>query len=593
MSAFNINITDQELRMLLKKNILEGDMDDALINDLITMESKMVFADSSVIIIPDNKEQNILNKLNKSFTKSTVFLWPLATIALVLSLSLLVWFKFAGSNPSAAMAVSQPNKAYEKEYTPNTIISTNDSVLIEEPGKQTLKPKETGASTPIAADKIMESEPLWPNPFTPPSESIKSNTIVDYKAPAGIIVSENKFTVDTLFNGIKSLHIKSVYCKINIKPNNTEMLVLKGEMEFISKGIVINKPQYNITIKKTDTLLQVTIEGGKSSIVLGGMIDVKGFLNFDVPQNINVNIDNTSSDVMLARLKGQMKINNDYGNVQATDMQSNIMLKVASGNAVLKSIDGNVSSYCAYGNLVLNNIKGVVNIKNSSSDIELTNIIGSTAINASYGNIYIDSLAGKLKIKLASGNITTSHIKGDSVDINSSYGNIVLNHAEAAIKANNTSGNTHLNSVKGNVRLNTSYGKQKLTNIKGSIVSKGVSTEVDLNKIEGDLNISTSYGDINVNSCIGAVTMNATSGNISGKNITLTSNMVLNNTYGNIKMQLTNNDSDLSYDLLNTYGTIKLNKGDNNFKKTDGSLKIAKGPIQIKAVTTSGNQLFE
>ncbi len=594
MSAFNINMTDQELRMLLKKNILEGNMDDALINDLITMESKMVFADSSVIMIPDNKEQNVLNKLNKSFTKSTNFWWPVATIALVLSLALLIWFKFTVNNQSAAIAANQPNNAFEKEHKSNTIINTSDSVLIEEYGKETINPQKTDTSTTIVAYEIMERTPLWPNPFTSSLEkNIKNDNIVDYKAPVGIIVSENKFTVDTLFRGIKSLHIKSAYCKIDIKPNNTETLVLKGEMEFISKGIVINKPQYNIIVKKMDTLLQVTIEGGKSSIVLGGMVDVKGFLNFDVPQNININIDNTSSDITLTQLKGQVEISNDYGNVQATDMQSNITLKVASGSAVLKSIEGNVNTDCAYGNLVLNNIKGFVNVKNNSSDIALASVIGNTLINTSYGNIYIDSLSGKLKIKLTSGNITTSYVTGDSVDINSSYGNILLNNIEADVKANITSGNTHFSNIKGNVKLNSSYGKQKLTNIKGSIVSKGVSTEVYLNKTEGDLNISTSYGDIIANSCIGAVTMNVTSGNISGKNITLTGNMVLNNTYGNIKMQLTNNDSDLSYDLLNTYGTIKLNKGDNHVKKTDGSLNIAKGAIQIKAVTTSGNQLFE
>ncbi|MES2725860.1 MAG: DUF4097 family beta strand repeat-containing protein [Bacteroidota bacterium] len=579
--------------MLLKKNILEGNMDDALINDLITMESKMVFADSSLVVIPNNKEQNVLNKLNKSLTKGVGFWWPIATIAVVLALSLLVWFKFTTSNQSAAMAASQSNNAYEKDNTPNNIINTSDSTLVEKPENETLRPKEIDTNTQVTEEKIIQNISLWPNPFTAPLDSIKSNNIVYYKATAGIVVSENKFTVDTLFNGIKSLHIKSTYCKIDIKPNNTETLLLKGEMEFKSKGIVINKPQYHIIIKKTDTLLQVTIEGGKSSIVLGGMVDITGFLNFVVPQNINVKIDNTSSDILLTKLKGQMKINNDYGNVHATDMQSNMILKVQSGNTTLKAIEGNITTDCDYGNQTLTNINGHVNMKNNSSDITLANIKGNTLINASYGNIHIDSLAGKLRIKLVSGNITTKHINGDSVDINNSYGNIVLSHVEAAIKANNISGNTHFNHVKGNVKLSSSYGKQKLANITGSIISKGVSTEVELEKIEGDLNITTSYGDITASNCKGAVAMNVTSGNISGKNITLTNNMLLNNTYGNIKMQLTNTDSDLSYDLVNTYGTIKLAKGDNNIKKTDGSLKITKGAIEIKAVTTSGNQLFE
>lgn len=593
MSTFNINITDQELRMLLKKNILEGNMDDALINDLITMESKMVFANSSAIVIPDNKAQNVLNKLNKSVTKGIGFWWPVATIAVVLALSLMALLKFSAGNQSATITTSY--NTCEQENAPNTstLINTSKSISVEKPINEVIKPVTPDINTPIAGDKIIESIPSLPGPVAPLLPGENGFKIASPNSPAGIVTGENSFTVDTLFNGIKSLHIKSGYCKIDIKPNNTETLILKGQMEFKSKGIVINKPQYQIIITKKDTLLEVNIEGGKSSIVLGGMVDVSGYLNFDVPQNINVNIENASSDITLARLIGQMKINNHYGNVQATDMQSNMALKVASGNTILKTIEGNIATDCNYGNLVLSNVKGHVNVKNNSSDITLANITGNTLINSSYGDIHIDSLAGKLKIKLTSGNITTHRLNGDSVDINNSYGNIVLSNIEAAVKANNISGNTHFNHIKGNVKLSSSYGKQKLSNITGSIISKGVSTEVDLDKIEGDVSVSTTYGDVTANSCKGAVNMNVTSGNISGKNITLTNNMVLNNTYGNIKMQLTNNDNDLSYDLVNTYGTIKVKKGDDNIKKTDGSLKLTKGTIQIKAVTTSGDQLFE
>ncbi len=84
MSNYNSNITDKEIRELLKRRLLEQNEDDLLTKNLIEMEAKIAFANEPLLAPSLHREQELITKLNNKFSSNILKKWMLGALGLVL-----------------------------------------------------------------------------------------------------------------------------------------------------------------------------------------------------------------------------------------------------------------------------------------------------------------------------------------------------------------------------------------------------------------------------------------------------------------------------------------------------------------------------
>jgi outer membrane protein OmpA-like peptidoglycan-associated protein len=121
MSDYN-NISDNEIRSLLKKRLLEHADD-----DLLEAEAKMVFATAPVIVPPAAKEKLLIKKSIRSILKKLMAKWMLPGVFGTVVLSGLVYYVFQKSN-----SIRTPEQDNSTTYAPpvNKTIVDNDKLPV-------------------------------------------------------------------------------------------------------------------------------------------------------------------------------------------------------------------------------------------------------------------------------------------------------------------------------------------------------------------------------------------------------------------------------------------------------------------------------
>lgn len=156
-------------------------------------------------------------------------------------------------------------------------------------------------------------------------------------------------------------------------------------------------------------------------------------LEICVPAECNAEIFNTSGNVGISGLMGQVFISGTAGDVAVRDHQGGIEVATTSGR------------------ITLNDIEGPTRINANGSDITFYAITGDLEIRNSTGQVQGDYLVGDLSMTQATGNIRLEHLEGD-IRIKSTSGKIELGQDFGALDISTESGDiaikTELNSPK-------------------------------------------------------------------------------------------------------------------------------------------------
>lgn len=119
MSDYN-NISDNEIRSLLKKRLLEHADD-----DLLEAEAKLVFATAPVIVPPAAKEKLLIKKSIRSILKKLIAKWMLPGIFGTVVLSVLVYYGLQKSN---SIRTSKDNNSATYESPINKTVVNDDKL---------------------------------------------------------------------------------------------------------------------------------------------------------------------------------------------------------------------------------------------------------------------------------------------------------------------------------------------------------------------------------------------------------------------------------------------------------------------------------
>lgn len=295
--------------------------------------------------------------------------------------------------------------------------------------------------------------------------------------------------------------------------------------------------------------------------------------------NVNIKTHSVTSVKVDAEIRGSEKYLDEIKFVYNTD-NSTLSIKIEKP----KSIWGNLKGYI---NLVVPSNTNVY-VNNSSGDVNVEGIGNAIVeVKASSGDLKIHQIDSDLLCSTSSGDQHIQKITG-SLKTHSSSGSQYISNVERGVDTKASSGSIELLKVKGNVNVTASSGTLRILEIEGDVHAKASSGSIHINKVNGNVNCVSSSGSIRLNTVQGALTLKSSSGSQGGSNITLTDNSSFHSSSGSIRMSLSNDMSELSFNLNASSGSLRA-KGSSGHK----SLKVGSGSIKVKGVSSSGSQSYD
>jgi len=602
MSDFNINISDQEIRDLLKVRLLEENEDTLLSQQLITMEQQLAFTTNPTFTPSLGQEQALLNKLKagKHLLTSSLNKWLLVLLGAV-SIVAAFFIFIQGNNQSfpskkaLSPILQEKMKANPTEEVTNTEIN-KPVVPQSENAKQSFVPLTLALDT-------LEKTASKPQPSLLLQPAVPHHTIKPVRAISPALQPQGKhFTpeevpvqVDFIFQGIRKVEVEGGICQVQITGSDRIGVHLKGAIEMNDKKKKRKKNKYELKHKVEGEVLKVWVENKKSSRSIHIKTkELTAYINLEVPKKMDITVSNSTGDISVKHLTGNIcDLNCNIGNIEATDIKCNLSAKASSGDIELRKIKGDVWVKTSLGNQTFEEIGGNLKTTNSSGDITVQGLTGTAQITSSLGNTFLKECKEDVYVKSSSGNIKADLIGGKMCDLNTSLGNITVSNTTSQLIAITSSGDIDLYRIKGDVKLKTSLGNLKIQSVKGNVNAKTSSGKIYLNQIKGNITSTTGLGRIRLIETKGSLNLKTTAGDITGSEITLNANSEFTSHQGNINLSLVNASDELSFDLSTKLGILEVQKNGVTQKEKDHALLIEKGNIRIKGVTNSGNQKYK
>jgi DUF4097 and DUF4098 domain-containing protein YvlB len=591
MKELNPILTDKDLRNLLQQYMLEQDIDNNINQTIIEMESKIAFSTpvAGTLVV---SQTDMIARLSKNFAgKSAMHTWLIGLgVTAIVSTSVYLFTRNGegtGQNNSVIPEKTMPSDIKKED------IPQKDVPLLNTPVFTTMvdSPKTTNTTHTIVENEAEKNNdkkrtpnpplpptipnippvtpipPIAPVPPVPPVPPIAPippvpsavNANITFTGEKGGEKSSTSTTFDTSFSGIKKIIVNGNICDMNVSKSSDDKVHVNGKIDIEVHGLVSGKTDYELKYTRTGEVLTIdVVNQGKENKIVCGSMNINANMNITVPPGTDAELIGQSGDVNIKDLNGKIcKAVTDYGQINASNINTNYSLSAQSGDISVKECTGN-------GN-----------------------------VNSTYGNILASQINGKLEVNASSGNVELKTITGEHVNVNCIYGNITFDDVKATIQIGSSSGDIKLHTITGDIKVESAYGNQNLQEITGNVNSVSSSGDITVQNANGNISIKSSYGNIVTNDCKGDIKIESASGDIKGKNVQIVSSLDLTATYGNIKMQLNNAMDDLSFNLMAYMGEVSVKKDGNKIKGEKGNLNIEKGKIKVRGITQSGDQVYE
>ncbi len=392
--------------------------------------------------------------------------------------------------------------------------------------------------------------------------SLASMNIADPGTHTSIRTSfpdKGELTEDTFFTGIKTIELDGKYFDVNITTHLAEKVLISKEIKIETIGQVYNKPDYKIKYERGDSVLKIfVVNKNINTIILSGYLKEILKLNLTLPLETNITVRNISGDVTAKGLQGEIcNINTLSGDIVVENINTDLTIKSVSGNITASTVHGNILGFSSSGSLVFKNTTGEIKSKTVSGDI---------VVNGSQGNLF--------NIQTSSGNLSLEDIASHSL-------------------LRTVSGDIYGKNMKGDLEGYSSSGAQQYKAFLGDLRLHSVSGNVELEDAEGNADIHTSSGNIGLKTFKGNVLLKTVSGFLTGHHIELIDKMNAQSSSGNIRMDIVNPITSLSFDLQSGSGNIAVDKEGKHLVPEQHHLVEKKGNILITGYSISGNQSYK
>jgi hypothetical protein len=211
----------------------------------------------------------------------------------------------------------------------------------------------------------------------------------------------------------------------------------------------------------------------------------------------------------------------------------------------------------------------------------------ATDLSTSGGNISIENLNGEETFSTSGGNLDIIHVRG-KINGKTSGGNIMFKNSKDEIEVSTSGGNIEAINSEGNLDLRTSGGSVHLDDIRGNTKAMTSGGNVVGKRIEGELKAHTSGGNIQLEGLSCSVDASTSGGNIDVAVDKFGKYVKLNNSGGNINLQVpgqTGIDFDMSAEKIQSN---HLNNFSGQLKENEIVGKLNGGGIPVSVNANSG-----
>lgn len=298
--------------------------------------------------------------------------------------------------------------------------------------------------------------------------------------------------------------------------------------------------------------VQVETSGGSISVA-GGASDAR----IEVYVTPNNGKDNLSKEEIRQRLEEKYTLDINVSNgklvVIAKPKEKNMDWKQALSIAFKVFVPQSVST----------------DLSTSGGSISLTNLTGNQEFSTSGGSLHIGKVTGKINGRTSGGSINIEDTKSE-IDLSTNGGSINAKNCEGTIKLRTSGGSLSLNDLKGTISANTSGGSVNGKNVQGELEAHTSGGNIHFSDLSCSLETSTAGGNINI------------AFKELGKFIRV------NNSGGNISLELPKNKGlDLKLE-ANSIKTDKLENFSGTLDDDEISGKLNGGGVSVKVHAGSG-----
>ncbi|MBL0329033.1 MAG: DUF4097 family beta strand repeat protein [Bacteroidetes bacterium] len=420
------------------------------------------------------------NKIDMSFTQSVVvksnYSWLKYFVFGASMIAIVVYLKMSSTSTQVTSELPKQetliSSAVPKDTLETSPASEVNPIVKGMLFQQSSLPAEQIATEEVTCGEVGYMEYTESNELEEGSEELNGDGSGSEFTPTNVINASSKqnsnFTVDTMFQGVKTLEIISNTFDVDIKTNQGNQVFFKANVITVNKGIVKGKTIYNTIYERKDSTLIININSSCNTIVIGSSKVKNPNLYFDVPEHTNVIVTNA------------------YGNVSANGLKGAVCnLQAKSGNMNVENIEANTKLIANYGDVTVANIKGNLTALVKSGDLSVTTVLGNLDIKSTYGSQVLADIHGNINISSTSGNVKIRKLQGN-IELYAVYGDVHLEDCIGNLNIQATSGDVKGENIELIERMNT-------TSIYGSVDIQLVN---ELNSLSFDL--KTTYGDITI-----------------------------------------------------------------------------------------------
>lgn len=223
----------------------------------------------------------------------------------------------------------------------------------------------------------------------------------------------------------------------------------------------------------------------------------------------------------------RLSIVDSYGDVSATGIEGNVMVKASYGKADLSNINGALNLELNYADVSASNINGDVTI-NGAKRAWINHVAGALDLSASNGVVELREITGPVHVEapfcriVAQGLSSNAELKTEhgKLDVSNSA-DLVIDAPHSEVRAKNINGDLQITSSHENIQVSSISGELTVESEQASVVAEDVHGAVDIETSNGEVivknfvesvHVETSYRDVTL------VTANQPSGDIEVEN---------------------------------------------------------------------------
>jgi lia operon protein LiaG len=302
---------------------------------------------------------------------------------------------------------------------------------------------------------------------------MKKHLILCWVALMGLpLISFAQNEITKQYSGIESLDIEGGSLEVTYTgitgQKDVDIIAFLGPEEDREKDLVF------VTM---DNVLKIAYNPSKKFNNYNGP---KRYVKITGPENIVLEVKNSSGQIVVDRVNGEnTQLTVSSGQIKASNIGGDLILKGSSGNIQAKGVSGSVTCSITSGFSTLEEIEGDLDFSSTSGRLNASHVGGKVNAELTSGSISLDDVGELGEIEISSGNVKATGAKlGNTTHFKGSSGSFSI-----TTPSDLTAFNYDLQASSGSVSVGKSSGGKKL------MIQNGASATVKGNISSGQIKI--------------------------------------------------------------------------------------------------------